>query len=248
MSEGPGVSARHKIAAYWWLASELVRRHPELNVAETYPMDGFYDCVSVGGKSGDRDILIEMNREGSIHVHPAHSGFMAVEQVISHDDPLRAVRSLEQVAGLAKGASVSSGSRIITHRLIARVLTLVVNDVAEWDVRMLTRNGFGHSLSLFDRHSSPLFDVETNANEKGHFSSIFPTEALFHSFLISSKAEEDVDGRLWALKKDGMVVAIFDTRGYVYTREQRASVKPLYARLGRSLTLTAVHALGGILP
>src|SRR5690606_9769030 len=130
MSGGTGISARHKIATYWWLASELVRRHPELNVVETYPLDGFYDCVSVGGKSGDRDILIEMNREGSIHVHPAHTGFMTVEQVISHDAPLWAVRSLEEAAGLAQGASAVSGSRIITHRLIARVLTLVVNDPA----------------------------------------------------------------------------------------------------------------------
>ena len=240
MNDGLGISARNRIAAYWWLASELVRRHPELNVIETYPMDGFYDCVSVIGSVANRDVHIDMNRLGSIHVHPEHIGFMTIEQILSSDDPLMGVRELERVCGLPKSSSVSSGSRIIVLRLIARVLSLVVNDTATWDVRMLTPDGSGHSTSLLEPESA--------VPDKWPFSTIFPTEALFHSFTIASKLGEDIYGRLWGLRKDGLVVAILDTRGYAYTREQRTSVKPLYARMGRSLTLTAVHALGNVLP
>lgn len=31
----------------WWVASKLVRRHPQLGLIETHPGDGMYDCLSV---------------------------------------------------------------------------------------------------------------------------------------------------------------------------------------------------------
>lgn len=240
MTEALEVSERLRIATYWWLASELVRRHPELNVVETYPMDGFYDCLSVIGGSANGSVHIDMNRLGSVHVHPKHVGLMSVDELVSYEDPLKGVRRLEEAAGLPKGSSFSSGARIITLRLIAQTLALVVNDSSRWDVRMITPRGDGYSISLFE--------PETPNPAKWPFSAVFPSEALHHSFVVSSNLSEEVNGRLWGLQKDGLVVAIFDTRGLVYTREQRTSVKPPYARLGRSLTLTAVHALGNLLP
>src|SRR5690606_15500432 len=141
---------------------------------------------------------------------------------------------------LPLATSVSSGARIITLRLIARALALVVNDAATWSARMITADGTGHSASLFE--------PEISVPNKWPFSSVFPTEDLHHSFVISSKLDEDTYGRLWGLQKDESGVAIFDTRGFVYTKEQRISVNPLFARLGRSLTSTTVHALGNVLP
>lgn len=240
MSGGDDIAMRHRLATYWWLASELVRRHPDLNVVETYPMDGFYDCIAVMGRASNRDVHVEMNRLGKIHVHPDKVGFMSTEGLMSHDDALQGVRELEAACGLPKSKSASSSSRLITLRLIARTLSLVVNDSSVWDVRMLTWDGHGHSVSLVE--------PETFAPKKTPFSSVFPSEPMFQSFVISSKPDEDSYGRFWGLSRNGETIAIFDTRGLIYTREQRVSLKPLYARLGRSLTLTTVHALGNVLP
>lgn len=234
------LSSRYRLATYWWLASELVRRHPKLNIVETYPLDGFYDCISVAGNIGGRDVLVEMNRLGSIHVHPEHIGLMGAQDVLASEEPLRALKTIEAAAGLADGKSGPSGTRLIALRLIARTLAFVLHDAAHWDVRMITPDGYGHSTSLFE--------PDPGGPEKAPLSSVFPTAALHHSFVVSSALDEDTRGRLWGLQKDGLIVAIFDTRGFVYTREQRVSIKPLYTRLGRSLTLTAVHALGNVLP
>src|SRR4051794_35374654 len=49
----------------WWLASRLVRRHPELKLIETHPGGGQYDCLTLRKDQGTR---VDINRVGSIHV------------------------------------------------------------------------------------------------------------------------------------------------------------------------------------
>ena len=65
---------RYKLANYWWVVSEVIRRHPELKVEETYPMDGFYDCLTIYGVTNGQQVHIDLNRNGSIHAHPEHIG------------------------------------------------------------------------------------------------------------------------------------------------------------------------------
>jgi hypothetical protein len=43
------IAGRHKLAVYWWVASELIRRHPQLELFETHPLDSFYDCLTLVG-------------------------------------------------------------------------------------------------------------------------------------------------------------------------------------------------------
>ncbi|WP_454116041.1 TY-Chap2 family putative peptide chaperone [Microbacterium aurum] len=39
-------ATRFVIAQSWWIASELVRRHPDLVIHESHPGGGMYDCLT----------------------------------------------------------------------------------------------------------------------------------------------------------------------------------------------------------
>lgn len=132
------LAPRFRVAIYWWIASELARRNRDLHLLETYPMDGFYDCLTLVGSVAGRQVHIDLNRHGSIHVHPDHIHFMEDRDVITNQDAHAAVKDIERIAGLSPEESApASNGRIITLRLIARVLNSVVNDKAGWDARMI---------------------------------------------------------------------------------------------------------------
>jgi hypothetical protein len=58
-------------ALAWWIASELVRRHPgELRVIETHPGGGQYNCVSVYRVTDGRgpEVVVHMNLDPGTHL------------------------------------------------------------------------------------------------------------------------------------------------------------------------------------
>ena len=240
-SKTPETSYRYRVAAYWWIATEVARRNPGLNLVETYIQDGFYDMLTLHGELDGTQIHIDFNRPGSIHVHPNHVGFRNADDVMGHDNAHAVVKEIESVAGLTPTENAISNGRIITLRLMAQTLNYLVNDISAWDLRMISSAGDGPSLALFDETltSGPLTP----------FPELFPTEREFHAFLVFSRLPETFQsGRLWGLQQDGHVVAIFDTKGVVHTREIRSDIKKLYTRSGRNLTQTMTSALGYLLP
>lgn len=55
-------------ALAWWIASELIRRHPNmLRVIETHPGGGMYDCLSIVNRETGQG-LIDLNRNGRIRI------------------------------------------------------------------------------------------------------------------------------------------------------------------------------------
>lgn len=55
-------------ALAWWIASELIRRHPNvLRVIETHPGGGMYDCLSIINRETGQG-LIDLNRNGRIRI------------------------------------------------------------------------------------------------------------------------------------------------------------------------------------
>lgn len=243
MSPTADVAPRYRVAAYWWIATELVRRNPKLVLVETYPLDGFYDCLTLFGDSGGRKVHIDLNRLGSIHIHPDHIHHLEDRQVIAHQDAHWAVKEIERVAGLTPAETTpSSNSRTITLRILARTLNYLVNDKSSWDVRMLDHHGF----DIASPHASTLFGPEHGSHP---FPNVFPTAQDFKAFATQSGLAESYEpGRLWTLLRDEVPVAVFDTKGVVHTRESRIALKPLYARMNRNLTQTMAHALGNLLP
>jgi hypothetical protein len=237
-----GASHRYKIAAHWWIATEIVRRHPKLELAESYIQDGFYDMLTLWGNVDGRKIHIDFNRPGSIHVHPDHTGLMSADDAMSRDDAHWAVKRIEETAGLTLVAEApASSTRVVTLRLMATFLNYVINDRYEWDLRMITAEGHGASLALLPS--------ELNFEAATSFTEVFPRAKDFHAFLVSSEFPETLTvGRLWGLRRDKVVVAVFDTKGVVHTKDSSVALKPLFNRSSRNITRTMVDALGSLLP
>ena len=78
---------------------------------------------------------------------------------------------------------------------------------------------------------------------------MFPKERLYRAFVEASGLPYEFEpGRLWALQRDGIAVAVFDTKGFVHTEHAHTALKPLYARVNRNLTQTMMVALADVLP
>ena len=236
------VALRYKNAAYWWIVSELIRRHPKLELLETYPMDGFYDCLTLFGPGARGNVHIDFNRFGSIHIHPEHVHFLEAVEVMKSSDPHRSVRRIEEAAGLVPPSKTPPSSpRTITLRLMARLMNFLVNDKAAWQIQMLTSEASGYAISLLD---TPEY-----AAGKSPLPHVFTRVEDFHAFLESSRfAQQTAPGRFWAVRRDDDVIAVFDTEGVVHTASARTSLRSLYARTNRNLTQTMAVALADVLP
>ena len=135
-------------AQSWWIASELVRRHPHLLLLETHPGGGQYDCLTLvdpGRRSAGA--IAQINRAGTIQVRRSStfspiSWAEAFAATGGHD----VVRSIEAAAGLpAPTIAPATGPKALTYRVLARVLTSLVDDRREWDAEngYLDTSGMG---------------------------------------------------------------------------------------------------------
>jgi len=233
---------RYKLANYWWVVSEIIRRHPELQLEETYPMDGFYDCLTIHGVSNGQQVHIDLNRNGSVHVHPDDIGLAKADEFFTEADPHSIVKRIEHAAGVsAEGSVAPSTGRTLVYRVLAQVLTQLVTNKSAWGVRALTPVPQGHAISI----AVPDPEIRTSSP----LPSVFATPVDFEAFVISSGFRAvPRSGRFWALQRDGDVVAVLDTRGVVHTSASRIQLEPLYERVGRNLTQTVAVALESILP
>jgi hypothetical protein len=206
-------------------------------------MDGFYDCLSLFGDGPRGPVHIDLNRAGSVHLHPDHIHFIEIGELVSQENPHRAIKRIEEVAGLTPAIKApASSARVVTLRVMAAVMNFLVNDRARWDLRMLAPDSFGG-------YAIPVLESLLAGEKKSPLPGVFPDPADFQAFLMSSRfAEPFVPGRFWALKRDDDVVAVFDTRGSVHTAHARTALRPLYARTGRNITQTMVTALADLLP
>jgi hypothetical protein len=233
-------SARYSTAAHWWVATELMRRNQHLALIETYPMEGFYDCLTLLGDSTAGRVHIDFNRRGRIHVHPDHIGLISTADIVGHEDAHWAVKEIERAAGLAPSDKppVSTG-RLVTLRLMARVVNYLVNDRSDWTLRVMSLERDGYAVPL----------IHPSAGDDSPLPGVFPSVRVHHAFFVASGLPDEFEaGRFWALQRDGIVVAVFDTRGFVHTKHAQTALRPLYARVDRNLTQTMMIALADVLP
>lgn len=185
-------ASRFVIAQSWWVASEIVRRHPGLTIRETHPGDGLYDCLTLVDSAQLR--ILDLNRHGRLHV-PGNKDFKplpwsaTVTAAGGHD----VVKTLEKAAGLAPPIKAAvSGPRVIAYRLIARVLTSLVDDRHTWDARSgeFATARTGPALELFDY-------LETRGKSPNEFWILLrdaePVAALSVHGVLKSKSSAPVE-------------------------------------------------------
>lgn len=230
----PEPAQRFVIAQSWWIASEIVRRHPELRIVETHPGGGQYDCLTLAaGTHANPSSLIDLNRVGSIHVH-TDSSFEALRwnEVLTARGGHDVVRAVESAAGLtAPRQAPATGPRTLIYRLLARTLTSLVDDRHAWDARsgQVDSSGYGGGA----RPELEQFPSVVEELRSVHPDDLFGLPAY----------------RFWILLRGQDPLAVLDTDGHAhFTDRPPHDLLPVYRRCGRSLMATLGAAIGHLLP
>ncbi|MBO4238587.1 TY-Chap2 family putative peptide chaperone [Pseudonocardia alni] len=233
--QGPKIAARFRIAQSWWLASELVRRHPRLLVVETHPGGGMYDCLTLvdPGVAGPTTVL-QLNRNGRIHVDPHNSTIEPVEwtKMLAAENSHSVLRSVEGYARLRPPVprAPTIGPRAMTYRVLAHILACLVDDRSTWDARSGCLDwGYGlgrHTdLDRFPSIRDGLHDVRE--------SDLFGEPAY----------------RYWLLHCGDEAVAVLDTDGWAHFADrQPVELVPAYRGNGSRLTSLIGSVFGHVLP
>jgi len=229
---------RFVIAQSWWLASELARRN-DLEVYEMHPADGMYDILAVGritqdGFGGEH---LKMNREGSLHLFPDRIGWMKWGEVFSAEDPHDIVHRIEAALNLRPMYKPITKPRTLTYRLIARVLTSLVDDRHRWDARMgfLDTSGYGGG----PRHQ--VDELFPNAlDHVQHLPNLPPWSRRRHLWILGY----DIDSP----KPHPIAVLSDDANLFLPGKKGTVDLMDRYNANGRHLNATIHAALGRLLP
>lgn len=131
----------------WWVASEFMRRHPELELIETHPGGDQYDCLTILVTERPEELHISLNRLGRIHAYakeapPFDWGRFGIQYPIEWsgesrlDDRRMLPRLLEQAVGLSSPSQTPvTTSKTLTFRVIYQLLLFAFNESQAWEVR-----------------------------------------------------------------------------------------------------------------
>lgn len=150
----------------WWVASELIRRHPELELIETHPGGGLYDCLSVLSIESSEKVNIDLNRNGRMHIHSAMPSWFNADRwdirypvewstELEQEDRRRIPRFLEDATGLLPPAQTPvTTPKTLAFRIIYHLLLFSLNEAEYWDVR----NGELDSSGMYSDNERPYFE------------------------------------------------------------------------------------------
>lgn len=123
----------------WWVAAELVRRHPHLIILETHPGGGMYDCLSIrdGRDAKNTPPIVDLNRAGQIHIYNPLSHMLSLtwSDCLSATYPHYVVDRIEDAAGLSRISNQPSTGRTLAYEFIASTLALTIHSPHRWDAR-----------------------------------------------------------------------------------------------------------------
>lgn len=227
-------ASRFIMAQSSWIASQLVRRHPELTIIQTRPeftaQDNLALLDSIAAPSS-REAVLEIDRNGSLgRSSEPESPLMTWREVLEAVDPFELLTRLEVTAGLTSPAETPlSARKAVAYRLIARLLSTTLNDRRPLQVR----SGY---LQTFQMGSGCWPELRD-----------FPGVAT----ALEDVRPDDVDGqpgyRFWMLEHDHRLVAVLDTDACLDLADGSSTdVYKRYRRIG-SLTRTLGDTLGQFL-
>lgn len=198
-------ASRAVIGQAWWIASELVRRHPELIVYEMHPGGGMYDVLAIGDpavfapNASSHGVRVMLNRAGSIQVHYGEHADVIGQwnDAIHSDNPHEMVKRLESHFPPLTGKAPASKPRTLAYRFISTALMMMANDRHRWDARL------------------EFTDSSYSVGPNGYIDA-FPdaVAALRDRRPIGIWGEPH--SRFWALLRNGKAVAIVSDDGIVY--------------------------------
>lgn len=226
------IQERFVTAQSWWIATELVRRNPQLRILEWHPGGGQYDALGILDLSLEK-VTISLNRRGG-RIHLVESAdFEPIEWSDVFSSPQHSiVDRIEKGGGLTPPAQTPPTARhTLTYRIIATILAQMVNSKSMWDARsaFVDTSGYG---------SGPIESIFDN----------FPSAARQREAIGRVAVLGDASYAFWSLNRNDDVVAVLDQRGMLHLpKGEPADLMGIFTANGRSLAATIGHALGGIL-
>ena len=237
----PGPPAgRFVTAQSWWIAAELARRNG-LSVYEMPPSGIREDVLTFVSRPvwPLHEHRLEMDRAGSLNLHPGADAWMSWQDVIAQSDPHMVVRRVEQALGLG-AQSRTTTRRALTYRILARALAIALDDKHGWDVRM----GFFRNSVVEDGEPRYRFDLERTHSV-----------AVAHARTLTAPERDDPSTHLWVLghelgSSDQHVAAVLtdDARLFRAGDKPPVDLMALYTKHGRRLGPVVAGALGAVLP
>lgn len=220
-------AARFVIAQSWWIASELVRRHPDLVIHESHPGGGMYDCLTLLTAEALTPIA-QVNRAGTIRASENSELSVRWDQVMSASSPHAIVKQIEAATGLRPPARTpASTHKVLAYRFVAAALHAAVNDRHAWDAR----------------------------NEFIDTADWWPGDAELHGYLAAfPHAIKDLrstphiglwhepESHFWALLRAEKPVALVSIEGKVYVRDRTIDLRSEYST-GKSMQLIVATVL-----
>lgn len=208
-------ATRIALAQSWWIASELVRRHPRLLAYEMHPGGGQYDVLCVT----DPDSLsphaasehlprVMLNRVGTLQVHRGTDTEIIATwiQVLESPTPHSIVKDLERHAGWPPTqAAPATTKRTLAYRLFASVLTMTLNDRYPWDVR------------------SEFLDTSGYGGARAGYLAAFPAAVESARTTPSLGIHGEPESHFWALRRGGETVAIVSIEGQAYFADRKST-------------------------
>jgi hypothetical protein len=229
---------RFLTAQMWWIASELVRRHPHLRISGVEVDEGTRLLI-VHDERNAMSIQWDLVGGCKFVVNGIVKRISWIE-IMAALGPHDIVRRIEVTTGLGipKTAPVTT-KRALTYRLIASALATATN----------ARQGWYAVPAPMLHHEDPAVPG------CDHFRG-FPSTVEARARYVAMTLEEfDAGTRsvfffqpFWALLRDLEPVAIFDAAGVIHTGRGATELMPVYERTHRTLSITTVQVLGAYLP
>lgn len=218
----------------WWVASELIRRHPEIDLRETHPGGGQYDCLTiVSPRSLPGTLHIDMNRKGRIHIHSGFSPrFVESKWDIRHPvewsaeseqiDRRSIPRYLEAAAGLPVPTETPlTTPKTLVFRVAYQLLLFTLNEPREWEV---------HN-ALFD---SDGMGTDWDPN---YFADVTSARLA----LAQSSNPDQQQSHFWAVVRDGRCLALLQENGTLHRPDSEPTeLMSLYNKHHRDILRTAM--------
>ncbi|MGV9195101.1 hypothetical protein ACQ143_12220 [Microbacterium sp. MC2] len=229
-------ATRIALAQSWWIASELVRRHPRLIAYEMHPGGGQYDVLCVT----DPDSLsphaaakplprVMLNRTGTLQVHGgADSGIVVTwNQVLESPTPHSIVKDLERHAGWPPPrSSPATTKRTLAYRLFASVLNITLNNRSLWDVR------------------SEFVDSSGDEDHRAGYLAAFPAALESARDIQPLGIYGEPESHFWALRRGTETIAMVSIEGQAYFADgKQTDLMDLYKKHNRRIAPMTVALL-----
>jgi len=241
------LASRFLMPQMWWIASEMVRRHPHLlltiDVDLPAPSPGLDECEPGGPLIvHDRSDAFRVQfalADGVLFKSGGQIHTLTWAQVFAAQGPLDIVGQLEQALHLdSPDLTPPATPRTLVYRVIASALTTALSDPHDW-------RAVPAPISVADVPGSPGGPLFTG----------FSSTAVPRGRYASTRQKVGARGQstlfrqpFWALLRDDQPIAIFDTAGIVHTVLGSTELLPFYTANDRELALITARILGPYLP